>query len=109
MKLLLSGAFTERLLSTSKKPKKAAAKKPAAKPTPGGKRPIAKDSPKGKVAAMMLEGTHTFEQIAKKIGITTSNARQHAKQLQARGFDYTEAEDGTVKLVVREGMKVFAS
>ena len=57
---------------------------------------------------MMLEGTHTFEQIAKKIGTTTSNARQHAKQLKARGFDYAEGEDGTVKLVVPDGVEVFA-
>ena len=97
-------------MSTSKKSKKVAAKKRATtKQSPGGKRPIAKDSPKGKVAAMMLEGTHTFEQIAKKIGTTTSNARQHAKQLKARGFDYTVAEDGTVKLVVPDGVEVFAS
>src|SRR5260370_1310412 len=70
-------------MSTAKNPKKAAAKKQAAKKAaPAGKGPIAKDSPKGKVGGMMLEGTHTFEQIAKKIGTTTSNARQHAKQLK---------------------------
>jgi len=95
-------------MSTSKKSKKAAAKKQAAKPTPGGKRAIAKDSPKGKVAAMMLEGTHTFEQIAKKIGTTTSNARQHAKQLKARGFSFEEGEDGKVRLIVPDGVEVFA-
>jgi hypothetical protein len=91
------------------KTRKSKGKRPTAKKRPSaGARPIAKDSPKGKVVAMMLEGTRTFEQIAKKIGTTTSNARQHARQLKARGFSYAEAEDGTVKLVVPDGAEVFA-
>jgi hypothetical protein len=90
-----------------KKPKKSAAKKPPAKQSLSGHRPIAKDSPKGKVAALMMGGTHSFADIAKKIGTTVSNAHQHAKQLKARGFDYTIAEDGTVRLIVPKGMEVF--
>ena len=89
---------------SAKPPKK---KRAAKQSSSGAKRQIPQDSQKGRVAAMMLQGTHTFGQIAKKIGTTTGNALQHAKQLAQRGFPY-EVVDGKVKLRSSEA-EVFAA
>ena len=89
-------------------PKKKRASTPGAKrPISGTKRPISPDSPKGKVAQMMLQGQFSFEQIAKRIGTTTGNALQHAKQLAARGFPF-EIVDGKAHLRSSES-EVFAA
>ena len=90
---------------SAKPPKK---KHAAKQSSSSAKRPIPQDSQKGRVAAMMLEGTHTFEQIAKKIGTITGNAHQHAKQLAQRGFAYEVSEAGKVKLLASK-TEVFAA
>lgn len=88
-------------MSTKAKPTKSKIARP-----PRGKRapaagPVPKDSPKGRVAALMLTGELTFEEIAAKAKMTTGNVRQHAQQLKARGFAYQVAEDGKVNLLAK--------
>ena len=74
---------------------------------PGTVRPISKTSPKGKIALLMLEGSHTYAAMAKKTRTTIHNIYKHAAELRARGHKIS-VKNGIVRLLV-SARRVFAS
>jgi hypothetical protein len=75
---------------------------------PGTVRPISRKSPKGKAAALMMEGKHTYAAMAKKTRTTIHNIYKHARELRARGFKTTSRKGGVVRLLA-SAKKIFAS
>jgi hypothetical protein len=65
---------------------------------PGTVRPISKTSPKGKIALLMLEGSHTYAGMAKKTRTTIHNIYQHAAELRVRGHKIS-VKNGIVRLL----------
>jgi hypothetical protein len=72
----------------------------------GTVRPIKRTSSKGKIALLMLEGSHTYAAMAKKTRATIRNI-YHAAELRARGHQIS-VKDGIVRLLA-SAKKVFAS
>jgi ribonuclease HI len=65
---------------------------------PSTVRPISKTSPKGKIALLMLDGSHTYAAMAKMTRTTIHNIYKHAAELRSRGHKIS-VKDGIVRLV----------